>query len=150
MKLKPTRLAAVCAVALLAAAPLAARDGVTTYPFDGSFDDAAFGVESAILDRGLVIDFVSHVGEMLARTGEDVGSEVALFTEADIFLFCSAVVSRRVMEADPMNLSHCPYGVFVAEMDGEVMIGFRNKPEGTMQEVQALLDDIAREAAGLD
>ncbi len=150
MKVRATRWAAVGAAALFAAAPLAAEDWVTTYPFDGSFEDAAFGVESAILDRGLVIDFVSHVGEMLARTGEDVGSDVPLFTEADIFLFCSAVVSRKVMEADPMNLSHCPYGVFVAEMDGEVMIGFRNKPEGTMQEVQALLDGIAREAAGLE
>ena len=134
-------------VGILAATSLAAEESVTVYPFDGSFEDAAFGVESAIVDRGLVIDFVSHVGEMLSRTGADVGSDVPLFTEADIFLFCSAVVSRKVMEADLMNISHCPYGIFVAETEGEVMIGFRNKPEGSMQEVQALLDEIARDAA---
>jgi hypothetical protein len=29
-----------------------------------------------------------------------------------------------------------------------VQVGYRNQPEGVMQEVQALLDDIAREAAG--
>ncbi|MEM9814614.1 MAG: hypothetical protein AAF913_18325 [Pseudomonadota bacterium] len=34
--------------------------------------------------------------------------------------------------------------------DGRVEIGFRNMPEGEMAVVQALLDEIAREAAGLD
>ena len=135
--------AALCASAL--AAPVAAQEAVT-YPFEGSFEDAAFAVESAILDRGLVIDAVSHVGEMLARTGEDVGSEVELFGQADIFLFCSAVVSREVMEADPMNIAHCPYGIFVADRAGEVTVGYRTYPEGPMQPVQALLEGIVREA----
>ncbi|GGA25616.1 DUF302 domain-containing protein [Neptunicoccus cionae] len=120
----------------------------TTYPFDGSFDDATFGVESAIVNKGLVIDLISHVGEMLNRTGQDVGSDVKLFENADIFMFCSAVVSRKVMEADPMNIVHCPYGIFVAEREGKVMVGYRNYPEGPMQEVQALLDEIVREAVG--
>jgi len=91
------------AVAILGAGLAAAQDATTIYPFDGSFEDAAFSVESAIVGKGLVIDYVSHVGEMLARTGADVGSSVDLFAEADIFVFCSAVVSRKVMEADPMN-----------------------------------------------
>jgi hypothetical protein len=47
-----------------------------------------------------------------------------------------------------MNIAFCPYGIFVSERDGEVLIGYRNFPEGPMQEVQALLDEIAREAAG--
>ena len=85
---------------------------------------------------------------MLARTAVDVGSDVVLFEEADVYLFCSAVVSRKVMEADPMNIAHCPYGIFVAEREGEVMIGYRNYPEGPMQEVQALLDSIVQDALG--
>jgi uncharacterized protein (DUF302 family) len=124
----------------------AAAQEAVTYPFEGSFDDAAFAVESAIVGRGLVIDFVSHVGDMLNRTGADVGSDVELFTAANVFVFCSAVVSRRVMEVDPMNLAHCPYGVFVAERDGAVMVGYRTYPAGEMQEVQALLDSIVQEA----
>lgn len=136
------------ACASMGIATAAAADGVTLYPFDGSFDDAAFGVESAIVGRGLVVDHVSHVGEMLARTAADVGSEVALFDEADVYLFCSAVTSRSVMESDPMNIAHCPYGVFVMQRDGAVSVGFRNMPEGAMQEVQTLLDGIAREAVG--
>lgn len=138
-------LGAVCA-ATLGTASLAAD--TVTYLFEGSFDDATFGVESAIIDRGLVIDYVSHVGEMLNRTGADVGSPVQIFDGADVFLFCSAVLSRKMMEVDAMNIAHCPYGVFVTEQNGEVSIGYRTMPEGEMQEVQSLLDEIAREAAG--
>ncbi|MHA6326636.1 DUF302 domain-containing protein [Roseivivax sp. CAU 1753] len=135
-------------LALVAFAAPAAAEGVTTYQTDASFEDATFAVESAIIGRGLVIDYTSHVGEMLARTGADVGSEVELFKAADVFLFCSAVTSRSVMEADLMNIAHCPYGIFVADTGDEVTVGFRNMPEGPMQEVQTLLDEIAQEAVG--
>ena len=124
-----------------------AGDDILTYPTEGDYEDALFGIESAILDRGLVIDYVSHVGEMLARTGADVGSDVVLFDQAQVFLFCSAKISREVMEADPMNIGHCPYGIFVADREGEVVIGHRSYPEGPMQAVQTLLSDIAEEAA---
>lgn len=130
----------------LAAGPGSAADQAVTYPFDGSFEDAAFAVENAIIGRGLVIDYVSHTGEMLNRTGADVGSTKELFNEADIFLFCSAQVSRTVMEADPMNIAHCPYGIFVADQGGDVMVGYRTYPDGPMQEVQALLDGIVQDA----
>ncbi|WP_439154191.1 DUF302 domain-containing protein [Yoonia sp.] len=134
------------AFALLAGAATAQE--ATTYPFEGSFDDATFAVENAIIGKGLVIDYVSHTGEMLNRTAADVGSEVTIFEAADIFLFCSAQLSREVMETDPMNIAHCPYGIFVADRDGDVMVGYRNYPEGEMQKVQALLDEITREAVG--
>lgn len=136
------------AIAMLALAAPALAEGNTTYDFDGSFEDATFALESAIVGQGLVIDYVSHTGDMLARTAADVGSEVKLFDAADIFLFCSAVVSRKVIEADLSNIGHCPYGIFVTDIDGQIQIGFRNMPEGPMQEVQALLDGIAKEAVG--
>lgn len=120
----------------------------TSYAFDGSFDDATFAVESAIIGKGLIIDYVSHTGDMLNRTGTDVGSDVVLFDAADIFVFCSAVLSREVMEANPMNIAHCPYGIFVADREGEVTIGYRNYPQGEMQKVQALLDEITKDAIG--
>ena len=136
---------------LLAALSIAApafAEGVTTYTTDASFEDTAFAVEQAIVGRGLVVDHVSHVGAMLARTRSDVGSDVELFDAADVFIFCSAVTSRRVMEADPLNVAYCPYGIFVADRAGEVTVGFQNYPEGPMQEVQTLLDEIVQEAGG--
>ncbi len=128
------------------ARPAMAADAMT-YPFDGSFDDATFAVENAIIERGLVIDYVSKIGEMLNRTAADVGSDVKIFDAADSFQFCSAVLSRKVMEADPMNIAQCPYAIFVIDRGGKVEIGYRKMPEGEMQQVQALLDEIAREAA---
>ncbi|WP_317057523.1 DUF302 domain-containing protein [Roseovarius rhodophyticola] len=135
----------ITAISLGLATTAYAEEAVTV-PFDGSFEDAAFAVESAIVDKGLVIDYVSHVGEMLARTGADVGSDKMLFKEADIFIFCSAVVSREVMEVNPMNIAHCPYGIFVAENADGVVIGYRSYPEGEMQKVQDLLAGLVAEA----
>ena len=134
-------------MSVVVASSSAYADGTAvTRDFDGSFDDATFSVESAIVSRGLVVDYVSHVGAMLDRTGQDVGSDVALFGNADIYLFCSAVVSRKVMEADPMNIAHCPYGIFVAEREGRVVVGHRTYPDGPMQQVEALLGSIVAEA----
>ncbi|WP_410482343.1 DUF302 domain-containing protein [Ovoidimarina sediminis] len=132
-----------CALGL----PVAASAGEPMVkPFDGSFEDATFAVESAIVGAGLVIDYVSHVGDMLNRTGADVGSDTELFKAADIFVFCSAVVSREMMEADPMNIAECPYGIFVAETGDGVMVGRRDYPDGVMDRVEAMLDEIIEEA----
>jgi uncharacterized protein (DUF302 family) len=118
------------------------------YPFDGSFEDATFAVENALIGRGLVVDHVSHVGEMLDRTAADVGSATKIFDAADVFQFCTAVLSRKVMEADPLNIAHCPYGIFVFDRGGSVSIGYRNLPDGAMQEVEDLLEAIVKEATG--
>lgn len=137
----------ILAATFLATLPIAAlAEDAVMVPFDGSFDDAAFAVESAIVGQGLVIDYVSHVGEMLSRTADDVGSDQVLFVEADIFVFCSAVLSRQVMEADPVNIAQCPYGIVVTETADGVMIGRRDYPQGPMSAVEALLDTIIAEA----
>ena len=136
----------VAATLALSVTPLLAQNS-TTYTFDGTFDDATFSVESEIIGAGLVIDFVAHSGEMLARTGPDLGSDVVLFEAADVFLFCSAVLSRQVMEIDPANIAFCPYGIFVTDREGTVQIGYRNFPKGEMQVIQEMLDTIARAAA---
>ncbi|MDP4991640.1 MAG: DUF302 domain-containing protein [Marivita lacus] len=145
------RLLAIFALTL-AASPVLAADMIT-YDSDQSFDDVTFGLENAILDAGLVIDHVSHTGDMLERTRGDVGSDVTLFLDADIYSFCSAKLSREVMEADPMNILFCPYDIFVMvrpETPEVTTIGFRTFPEGAMKSVEALLDDLARAAIGLD
>lgn len=146
------KLFAITAAAVLAAAPVLAADAVT-YTTDETFDDVIFGLESAIEGRGLVIDAISHTGDMLERTREATGSDVVLFTKADIYGFCSASLSRKVMEADFTNVRFCPYHIFVyvrPDTPDETVIGFQSFPEGPMKEVEALLDSIAREAIGLD
>ncbi len=133
-------------LALIASVGMA--ETAVTYTVDQDYEDVTFGLESAITDRGLVIDAVSHVGEMLERTKEDVGSDVTIFARAEVYSFCSAALSRKVMEADPMNIAHCPYGIFVAETADGVMVGRRDYPDGAMDKVEALLDGIIDEAVG--
>ena len=142
------RTALLCS--LLAATPALAGD-FDTYETDLSFEDATFAIENAILGAGLVIDSVSHVGEMLERTKADIGATETIFAAADVFQFCSAQVSREVMEADPANLRFCPYGIYVWQMPGTdaVMVG-HDRHEGTMAPVQDLLSGIVKEALELE
>lgn len=133
---------------ILAAPSAAIAEGAVAVDFAGSFEDATFAVENAIVGQGLVIDYVSHVGDMLNRTGADVGSDRMLFKNADVYVFCSALVSREVMEADPMNIAFCPYGIFVAETEDGVMIGRQDYPSGPLDKVETMLDAIISEAAG--
>lgn len=148
MNALPLTLAA-CVIATQAAA----MDGIISYTTNQSFEDVVFGLENAILDEGLVIDHVSHTGDMLERTKGDVGSDVTLFEKADIYSFCSAKLSREVMEADPMNVVFCPYDIFVIvspDTPDQTMVGFRSYPDGAMKKIEALLDQIARAAIGED
>jgi uncharacterized protein (DUF302 family) len=133
--------------ALLLAAPATAQEYIT-YTSQDDFDDTLFTVESAILDQGLVIDLTSHTGDMLERTRADVGSDIVLYQHAEIFSFCSARLSRKVMEVDPMNIVHCPYRIFVMQQgaDDQVLVGFKTMPPGEMQEVQEFLATIVTNA----
>ena len=122
-----------------------------TYDTDEPFADVAFGVESAILAKGLVIDHIAHTGEMLERTRADVGSDKVLFLAADVYEFCSARVSRQVMEADPLNFHFCPYAIRIYEQPetaGTVTVSHQIY-SGTMEPVNALLESIVAEALGL-
>jgi hypothetical protein len=139
------RFLSIAALATLLAGP-ALADSFVVQPSPASFDDTAFAVESAILGQGLVIDFVSHVGDMLERTRADVGSDRVLFQGANIYLFCSASVSRHVIEADPANLGHCPYGIHVFRNNEGVHIGYMQHDSATMEPVNALMARIVAEA----
>ncbi|WP_417247806.1 DUF302 domain-containing protein [Celeribacter sp.] len=141
-----TRFAITCAALALSAASAHANDAAITFDYDGSFDDATFALEDAIISKGLVIDHRSHTGEMLERTRADVGSDVVLFDAADVFLFCSATISRQVMEADPDNIVYCPYSIYVTDREGKVTIGFPDYPDGSMQPVEDLLTEIVESA----
>lgn len=130
---------------LALAQPAFAADVIVT-PYEGSFDDASFALENAILNKGLVLADVLHAGEMLNRTGEDVGDGSEIFKAADIFLFCSAVLSREAMKVDPMNIVYCPYNIFVVEGADGVQIGYDDYPDGPMDAVENLLGEIVADA----
>jgi uncharacterized protein (DUF302 family) len=133
---------------------------IVTYSKAAKFDDVLEDLKQAIQAKGLVIDYESFVNRMLERTGKDVGSARKLYTDARAFVFCSAALSRKTMEADPANASFCPYSIMAyatAQQPGTVHVSYRRpwRPDGSaaskaaLREVEALLDGIARAALGL-
>ncbi|HSD54500.1 MAG TPA: DUF302 domain-containing protein [Burkholderiales bacterium] len=133
---------------------------VVAYSKKANFEDVRDDLKSAIEARGLVIDYQSYVNRMLERTGKDVGSARKLYADAQAFVFCSATLSRKTMEADLANVSMCPYTMVVyatAQEPGKVYVSYRRpwRPDGSaaskasLKEVESLLDGIAREALGL-
>ena len=133
---------------------------IVAYSKKARFEDVRDDLKSAIEGKGLVIDYVSFVNRMLERTGKDVGSARKLYADAQSFVFCSAALSRKTMEADPANAALCPYSVMVyatVQDPGTVHVAFRRpwRPDGSaaskaaLKEVEALLDSIAREALGI-
>ena len=135
-------------------------DPVVTYSKRAKFDEVRDDLKLAIEGKGLVIDYQSYVNRMLERTGKDVGSARKLYVDAQAFVFCSAALSRKTMEADPANVSLCPYSIMVyatAQEPGKVSVSYRRpwRPDGSaasraaLKEVERLLDGIAREALGL-
>lgn len=145
---------ALLAAPLMLGVPAFAADTdlARSYQVDASFEDMVLDLRLAIEGRGFVIDSVSHIGTMLNRTAADVGAATNVYEHAEVVQFCSATVSRKVMEIDPMNIAFCPYGIFVFQLTGadQVTVGYRRFPEGPMQDVDALLDSLVHEAAGLN
>lgn len=113
------------------------------YTVEGMFEDVRLDIEMAIVDRGMVINNVSHIGNMLARTGKDLGADKQIFQKAEALEFCSATVSRRMMETDPHNIIFCPYIIAIYTLPAEsnkVYVAFRRPlPVGSAESRQSLL-----------
>lgn len=119
-------------------------------PLSGNFSDVRDAITLAIENRGLVVNYVSHIADMLKRTGNDIGASKMVFEQAEIIEFCSASLSRRMMEADPHNIVLCPFAIAVYTLPGEtgkVWISYRQAQGSAPQLVGELLAGIVAEAA---
>jgi len=142
--------------ALLSASVQAREPGVVVRSVKGEFGDVKENVLFAVQNRGLVLNYTSHIGAMLARTGKDIGRGRVIFRDAELLEFCSAAVSRGMMEADPHNIVFCPYSIAVYTLPAEagtVYVAYRKPPatgsDASAQALRAvgkLLDEIAEEA----
>ncbi len=146
----------ICGLTLLLSATAGSAQSIQSYVANGTFDDVKFELTNAIVGRGLVIDQTGNIGGMLDRTGADVGSTKPIYRRAEYFTFCSAKLSRQMMEADPLNIAYCPYVLFAferADAPGHVTVGYRrpdvagsDASKAALAAIDALLGGIAKDA----
>jgi hypothetical protein len=141
---------------LVASSASGVAQDVKTYKKKGSYEDVKFELNDAIIRRGLAIDYTGAIGKMLERTGADVGSTKKIYANAEFFMFCSAKLSRDMIEANPVNVGYCPYVVFLYEAattPGEIVVGYRRPTaagdaasSAALGAIDTLLDGIVKDA----
>jgi hypothetical protein len=110
----------------------------------------------AIQERGMFINQVMHLGDMLDRTGKDLGFKRKIYEQADSIQFCSAILSRKMLAEDPARIVNCPFVLAVYTLPGrpgKTYIAHRAIPpeviahSPAMAEIAAMLDQVAKAAA---
>lgn len=133
------------------AATVWAQGQVEVVSVKGGFADIKDNLTQAIEGRGLVVSYTAQVGEMLERTAADLGANRRVYGNGEVLEFCSAKLSRQMMEADPRNLIYCPYSIAiytVPDQPGQVFIARKPMPAGEVfAPIDQLLKDIVAEAA---
>jgi uncharacterized protein (DUF302 family) len=155
-----TPLSALCLLfALAAPIALAAPSGTppptVVYKANASYEEVKEFINLAIEGRGLLVRGMSHVSEMLNRTGKDLGYTTEVFSQAENFEFCSADLSHQMVAVDPSNATTCPLVISVyilTSEPGQVYVAFRRQVlagqgiEPIEQKIFDLVDAIVREA----
>jgi len=110
-----------------------------------SFGEVKDSVVLAIQAKGFKVDYTAYIGNMLERTGKDVGSSKRVYGNAEALQFCSAVVSRKMMEDSASNIAYCPYVIAIYTLPDDPKTVYVVYRKG-LAEVDALLASIVKEA----
>jgi uncharacterized protein (DUF302 family) len=96
-----------------------AASAYAVYESESDFETVLEGAKLAIQERGMYINNVMHMGEMLERTGKDLGMDGKIYEKAQSIEFCSAVLSRKMASEDPSRIVNCPFILAVYVLPGE-------------------------------
>ncbi len=100
---------------------------VSVFESEESFEDVIENIKMAIIDRGMLVSGTLHVSDMLNRTGPDLGYS-QVFLKAESVEFCSALISHKMSQAAPENITICPFtiAVYVTQAEPEkVRVAYR-------------------------
>lgn len=131
------------------------KSTIAVHASDSRFEDVMDGLRLAIEERGLFINNIMHMNEMLERTGADLGADQPLFGQAQSVEFCSAVLSRRMIAEAPERIVNCPFIIAVYTLPDDpdqTYVAHRRFPaeelasSEAMREVATLLEAIAEQA----
>jgi uncharacterized protein (DUF302 family) len=118
------------------------------------YEDVMENVKDAIIGRGLNISNVLAAGEMLNRTGHDLGYDRNVFKHAESIEFCSANLSHQLVSINPNNMVLCPFTISVYQLSGDsetVHVTYRTPDAGkdsaeVIRKVDQLIKSIVQEA----
>jgi uncharacterized protein (DUF302 family) len=130
--------AAGAAIAFATPLPAQATDGYAVYESDSSFEDVLDGLKLAIQERGMYINNIMQMDEMLERTGKDLGMEEKIYGQAQSVEFCSALLSRKMTAEDPARIVNCPFSIAIYTLPDD---------QGTTYVVHRLIPDAELEAS---
>jgi uncharacterized protein (DUF302 family) len=134
---------------------LAAENYTVIFKAQGKYEDVRDMVQTSIEAKGLKINSMNHIATMLERTGKDIGATKQIYGGGEQFEFCSAKISRDMMEADPHAIVMCPYIISVYTIPGNktVYVSYRKpvqvrnpKLKKALGDVEKLLTEIIKEA----
>ncbi|MHB0974628.1 MAG: DUF302 domain-containing protein [Thiobacillus sp.] len=129
-----------------------ASEGYTVlFKTQGTFQDVRDSLQFAIEGRGLKINHTNKIAEMLARTGPEVGATKQVYVDGEQFEFCSATISRQMMEADPHAMVMCPYivSVYTIPNDKNVYIAYRKPGPTRNPKLKKALGDVEKLLTGI-
>lgn len=131
----------------------AAESPYAVYKSESSFDDVMQALKMAIEEKGMYINNVIHMGEMLERTGKDLELGANRFKNAESIEFCSALLSHKMTAENPARIVNCPYIISVyvlaKEPDATYVVHRRlniGDDAPVMQEVEELLESLGQSA----
>jgi uncharacterized protein (DUF302 family) len=141
-------------LSLVLAATAMAEEPFAVYRSKSSHEDVMEALKMAIQDRGMYINNVMHMGEMLERTGRDLGMEEKIYGHAESIEFCSAILSRKMTSENPARIVNCPFiiSVYTLPDDPDTTYIVHRKvwlgdEQGVMQEVAEMLRSLGAAAA---
>lgn len=134
---------------------MAAENYTVVFKAQGKYEDVRDAIQMSIEGKGLKINSMNHIADMLERTGKDLGATKQVYEGGEQFEFCSATISRDMMEADPHAIVMCPYIISVYKIPGDktVYVSYRKpvqtknpKLKKVLNEIEKLLTEIIKES----
>jgi uncharacterized protein (DUF302 family) len=156
MIIQPWWRACALSVAIVFASFTVLADEYAVYESESSFADVMDALKLAIEERGMYINNVIHMDEMLDRTGKDLGMDEQIYSNAHSVEFCSAVLSRKMTAEDPVRIVNCPFIISVytlPDQPGTTFVAHRlisdaeTERSAVMREVADMLKAVAEGAS---
>lgn len=134
--------------------PAAVAGSIVTHSVEEEYEVVRDNLRQAIIGRGMVIAHELAAGDTLQRTAPDLGFDRNVFLRAESLEFCNALISHKLVIANPANLVLCPFTISVYVLEGSpqtVHVAYLPptagpESEAVLREVEELLRGIVLEA----